>query len=346
MRIADLGAAFKPAVSPEATAARDRAISMLAGSPPPAVTQPSESAGQNHLSEDSVKTQSNEQEQSAVETSSEASQSAAEVPPQETQEERALSTQYAALARREKQIRAQSLKQEQSFKAREQELINREQALLRPQEPKIDVSQYIPRDLLKSNALQALAEAGVSYEELTQQILNQGPVDPRMDARAQALETKIQKLEQALESQAKAAEEAQGEQYKTAMRQLESDAKRLAYTDPNFEMIKATNSVKDVVQLIEMTWKEKGEMLSIEEASQQVEDYLVNEAERLSKIEKIRKRLQPTVSKSEVVPQVQKPGVAAQQTQPQMKTLTNSNSVQRKLTSRERAIAAFKGELK
>lgn len=266
---------------------------------------------------------------------------------EQPKEDPALSSQYAALARREKALRAQAMKQEQAIKSREAALAAREAELAAKGEAKpADYSNYISKDLLKQDALRALADANVSYEELTQQILNQGTMDPRTDSLLRNMEAKIAKLETQLADADKKSQEAKTQDYQAAIKQITSDVKSLVITDPNFEMIKLTGSYKDVVDLIEAKFKQDGTIISNEEAAQQVEDYLVEEAERLARASKIQKRLQPQSSKQATSAPVQQP-VQKQQTQPQpMKTLTNANSAQPKLSARERAILAARGELK
>ncbi len=285
-----------------------------------------------------------EVEQGAESQAPESSEAAPEAQEQ-TPAAKPLSEQHLALIRREKAIRAQAQKQEQAFKAREAALAQREAELSKTQAPeKPDYSGYISKDMLKSNALQALAEANVSYEELTQQILNQGTMDPRAERMLANMEAKIQKLEAAAEEGKKREQTAQEEQYSAAVKQIETDVKKMITIDPEYEMIKVTGSYKDVVDLIKETWNQKGELLTNEEAARQVEEYLVEEAEKLAKIEKIRKRLNPAASTQAKTTQVQQPSVQTQKQAPQMKTLTNTNSVSRQLSARERALLAFKGE--
>jgi hypothetical protein len=253
------------------------------------------------------------------------------------------SAQFAALARREKALRAQAQKQQQALQAREDALKARE-AQIQAEADKYKTG-YISKDQLKSNALQMLSEAGVSYDELTQQVLNQQPTDPRVEATIKALEAKIAKLEASTEESKTQQTQAQAQQYQAAIKQITSDVKHLVDSDPSFEAIKATNSVKDVVELIEKTYADDGTLLSPEEAAQMVEDHLVEELSKYSKIKKIQDRLTPPASKAAPVTPTQTPGVPAKQPQP-MKTLTNANSAPRQMTARERAIAAMEGRLK
>ena len=253
----------------------------------------------------------------------------------------AASQRYAALARREKALRQQAQKQEQAIKAREDALAQREAALAaKDQEYK---SNYIAKDRFKVDPIQALADAGASYEEITQAILNQTPKDPRVEGHIARLEAKLAALEAANEDAKKSQISAQQAQYDAAVKQIKTDAKQLVYTDPAFETVKAMNAVNDVVELITETYNQDGVLLSVEEAAQQVEDYLVEEATKLARIDKIQKRLAQTASTSTQATQSKTPAQTTKQPQP-MRTLTNATASSRQLTAKERAIAAFKGE--
>ena len=200
-----------------------------------------------------------------------------------------LSSQYAILARREKALRAKQQQQDQAYKAREEALKAREAAVAaKDQEYQ---TGYIPKSQLQQKTLQTLLEAGVSYDDITNQLLNQQPADPRTEAHISRLEAKLAALEQANETSQAQQKTQQQAAYDQAVKQIKTDTKQLVFTDPNFEMIKATNSVNDVVELIEKTYAEDGILLSVEEAAQQVEDYLIEESLKLAKIEKFKKRL-------------------------------------------------------
>lgn len=267
--------------------------------------------------------------------------------PQQTEDKKSsedsLSNRFAMLARKEKAARIKIQQQEQALRAKEDALKAKE-AEIAAKEQEYQ-SGYISKQRLKQSTLEALADAEISYDELTQQILqNQTPQDPRVVAQMKQQEAKISKLEKMLEEQTKTQKDQQTQQYQAALKQIKTNVTSLVNKDPAFEMVKATNSINDVVELIEKTYKEDGVLLTEEEAVQQVEDYLVEETERLARLDKIKKRLQPQVASK---PEIK----SAEQTQtvppkPQMKTLTNATSSARPLSARERAVLAFKGELK
>jgi len=97
-----------------------------------------------------------------------------QAPPKDTPESR----RWAQLARTERQLRAKALQQEAAIKAREAAIQAREDAIAA--KDKEYSTGYYRKDSIKQDPLQALADAGVSYDELTQQLLNQQPTDPRI----------------------------------------------------------------------------------------------------------------------------------------------------------------------
>ncbi len=257
-------------------------------------------------------------------------------------EDPALSRQFAQLARQERTLRAKQQQLDQAHKQRMADLDARE-AALKGQNTAQDLSNYITKDRIKQDALSVLDEAGVSYDDLTQQIISRQPTDPRVSATISKLEAKIAQLEEANKATQTTMEERQQASYQAAVKQIEMDAKSLVKNDPNFETIKETGSVKDVVELITQTYEKDGILLTVEEAAEEVENYLVEQAMKLTRIEKIKRQLAQSSATTKPATQQIQP---KQQTQPQMKTLTNAASSTRQLSARERALLAFKGELK
>lgn len=252
--------------------------------------------------------------------------------------EEPISSQYAVLARKEKALRAR----EQQFRQRE-EAIKAREAALNPQKPAFDESKYISKDKLASDPFSVLSELGLTYDDITNKALNA----PTPEQRAQQeyvkkLESRLEALEQGQSKVQKTFEESAQESRKQAVTQIRNEAANLVYTDPAFETIKETNSLGDVVELIEKTFDTDGILLTVEEAAQQVEEYLVEEAMKIARIKKIQQRLMPKAADS-IAPQASKP--TDQPKQQQLKTLTNSVSASRQLTSRERAILAAEGKL-
>ena len=319
-----------------AQTARERAIAMVSSQAAPVPVDASSVSP-----EDIGSVTAPSQDISPEATAAAKSEQATPEPKAETKPDETLSNQYNILARKERALRAKAQQQDQALKAKEAALAAREAAL--EAKDKEYATAYIPKQRLKAETLSVLAEEGLSYDELTQQILNQTPPNPQVDAHIKRLEAKLARLEAQNEESQKSMATAETERYKAAVKQITRDATNLVKTDPNFETVRATNSIRDVVELIEETFKETGEVMSVEEAAQEVENYLVEEAMKLTKIEKIKKRLQaPPAAAAQADRQTPTP---PKQTQP-MKTLTNATGSTRQLSARERALLAFKGELK
>lgn len=253
-----------------------------------------------------------------------------------------LRRQFAQLARQERQIRLKAQQQAQELQ-KQKEAFELEKKQWQDKQSDYE-KNYLPRQGLKDNTLQALAEAGVSYDDLTQQILNQAPPNPQMEAYVKKLEAKITALEQGVNEQKKSQETAQQEQRKAAERQIEVDATDLIRSNPvAYEAINqlGKRGILEVKRLITQTYDKDGVLMTVEQAADEVENYLVEENFNMaSRISKIKRRLQGNVT-------TEKTGEESKQTQPaSMKTLTNASASSRRLTARERAILAFKNELK
>lgn len=259
------------------------------------------------------------------------------------QEDPALSRQFAQLARQERTLRAKEQQKQQEWKAKDAELTARE-AAIQPSKP--DLTNYISVDQLKRDAYGTLVKHGISYDEVSQQALTHQPVNPQVQAHIEALEAKLAKLESLTETSQKTYQEQQQAQYQAAVHQIETDVVQLVKADPStYEVIAKTGkgAIKEVVKLVVDTFNKDGILMSVEEAAQEVEDFMTERSfKTLSQIDKIKKRMaeaSATTKQSDV----------KQQTQPkqtQMKTLTNAVGSTRQLTVRERAIAAMEGRLK
>lgn len=255
--------------------------------------------------------------------------------PKEAKAEEPLSTQFAILARKEKALRAKAQEfrtQQDSFKA-QQAAFEAEKGQLQSR------SEESFKQRLAKDPIGALAEVGLSPEEVANLMLNPSKVDPGVQRVMERMEAEIKALKDAQENSKKASADQQSNAYKQAVSQIRLEAKKLVSADDSFETVRETGSVDDVVDLIERTFKEDGVLLDVEEAARQVEEYLIEEAMKIAKIKKIQQRLSPA---SKTDPKA--PGAAPQQQQ--MKTLTNNISTSRQLSARERAMLAFKGEIK
>lgn len=319
-------------------AAREKVINMLtqpeAAPQPPVEAQAPNIPAPNHQAVDSAP-----QVSEVTEVPVQASAPAAPAPAKEDP----LHSQYALLARKEKALRAKVQQQEQAILARE-EALKAKEAEIAAKAQQYD-SDYVPKSRLRQSTLEVLAENELDYNELSQQMINQTPQDPRTQAHISKLEQKLAKLESALEKANTTYEENSKQSYQAAIKQIDIDVRNLVYNDPAYEVIKETKSAKDVTNLIERVWTEEKRVMSTEEAADEVEKYLTEQGLRIARINKIQQQSRQAVSKPEPTAPAQQPAAPQQQPQ-QMRTLTNANSTTRRLTARERALMAFRGELK
>lgn len=329
------------APSQSALSARERAIAKLSGSQAP--TAPPDHS--QHPVQDPSKVSPEEMMAIPSHKPPVGQENTAETPIEESEvpapevtakpKEEPLSAQYAQLARKEKALRAQA----QKLKA-DQDAFKAQQTANQPAAPQPESVDAYKARLLK-DPLNTLNEAGLTWDQLTEQALNA----PTHEQRAQQayiakLEARLESLEKGVKTTQESYEQSQQNAYKQAVNQIRNEAKQLVSSDPAYETIKETNSVNDVVDLIERTFKEDQVLLSVEEAAQAIEDHLVEEALKIAKIKKIQDRLKPAPSPA---PQQQAKAQGTQQPQT-MKTLTNATGATRKLSTRDRAILAFKGE--
>lgn len=225
-----------------------------------------------------------------------------------------LSPQFVALAKKEQAIR----KARQELKA-QQEAWERERA------------NYVAKESLTTDPLTALKELGLTYDKLTELQLSQQNPDPNQQTLEQLEKLKAQ-FEERLSSFDQKLADRDKQAYDAAVNQIRADAKLLVESDPAFETIKVAGETESVVELIERVFQSEGTILSVEEAAKLVEDALVDrESERIQRLLKVSK----LKSRTGIPEKTQEEQEVQQSPQP---TLSNSQSVNRPLTARERAI--------
>jgi hypothetical protein len=227
-----------------------------------------------------------------------------------------LSPQYVELARKEKALRQREL----ALQAKERETQS-------AQVGKVSLTD------IKADPFKYLNEAGVTYEQLTQQPQAATPQDE--------LKAQIAKLEEKLSGFEKSRTEERTEEYNQALKVIEGDVNLLVDSDNAYETIKATGSQKQVVALIERVFKDEGVVLDVTEAAKLIEDKLADQTiaqvQKFSQLSKVKSKLAPAAP-SEPAKQPESKGTS--------KTLTNAMGVSRPLSARERAILAFNNQLK
>lgn len=228
------------------------------------------------------------------------------------EETKPLSPQYAELA-----------KKRRALQVKERELLEKEKAL----ETKLQGSDVVPLARLKQEPLRVLLESGVTYEQLTDAIIaNQG------NAEVNALKAEVASLKQGIEQKFQE-EKTQSEQQ--ALAAMRKEAIQLVGTDNAYELVRETKSIPTVMNLIERTYRETGEVLDVSEACGLVEAELLKEAEKMAMLTKVREKLSP-----------QQPQVPQKSQQPVMRTLANKHTASVPMDKKQRALMAFNGTLK
>lgn len=219
-----------------------------------------------------------------------------------------------------------------ALQVKERELAQREEAF------KVQAGSVPAEDLkakLKADPLGVLQEAGVTYDQLTEAILNNqnAPIDP-------------QKLRNEIKEDLK--KELLGE-FGTRDQQAETqvlgeinrEVVNLTAQGDQYEAIRTAKAQKKVTDLIHRTWKETGEVMDVTEAAELVENQLIEDYTPFAKLKKVQSLLAPEQS-APVDKQVQppRPGVKV------MRTLTNRDNASPVMDRRSRAIAAMNGTLR
>lgn len=210
-------------------------------------------------------------------------------------------------------------KQRRALQVKEREIADREKALQSNSGNSIDVAK------LKSDPLRVMLENGVTYDQLTEAIMNSQGQD---NSEIHALKAEIESLKQGID-QKFTDKDAQTEQ--AVLAEMTREAEVIVRSNDDFELIREMKQIPNVTKLIERTYRQTGEVLDVREALQLVEDELLKDAQRITGFKKIQSRM---------IPQFQ-----PQQRQTGMRTLTNRDTASVPLSAKARAMAAFYGTI-
>ncbi len=233
-----------------------------------------------------------------------------------------------AIVRRERAMRNQI----RESQAREQEAKSQyeaREAAYKAQLAEAEAAKSF-RSSLDSDLIGTLTAAGYTTDQITQALINQPGPESQL---VKSLSEKIAKMEKAQQDHFKAQQEEANKNYQQALNTIERNVNQLVAKNPEFEVTKASGAQKKVVSYIEKVWKDEGVMLDVEDAAKDVEEYLTEEALKLTKLNKFRPKTPAPAPKA---------AAPAPQAPQKQTTLTNRMSSQGKpMTARERAIAAF-----
>lgn len=212
---------------------------------------------------------------------------------------------------------AELAKERRALQVKERELLEKEKSLQAVPEG------YIKLQDLQSNALATLQKHGVTYDQLTNEILGQ-KTQPDL---SQFKEEILKSVEEKLAGKDTAQEEA-------VYAYMTQNVGKMA-NFPEYRLIRGTQSEAKVMDLVKRMWKEQGEILDEKEAMDLIEAELKEDAKRYSKL--INGEEKPA-EKQQVAPPV------ANEPRGITKTLTNKDSARPVINRRQRAIAAMLGQ--
>lgn len=215
----------------------------------------------------------------------------------EKKEDPKISSQFAALAKKEKAL----VKQQADIKARETAFSQRE-ADISAREAKIKEADV----LFETEPLKALEMRGLSYQKLTDMILTgkttieKAPEDPKAYADRIAAdirkeyadkETAREAASKKAEDDAKAKQEKELEEaYSSYRAQVDSFTKE---NFDNYELINLYGQQELIIDTVNQYYEKHNRVLSVKEASDMVEKYLTDEAERAMNAKKFAGRTAP-----------------------------------------------------
>lgn len=252
-----------------------------------------------------------------------------EVKPTEVKPTEDPSQKLAEMAKKERAMRMQS----REMAAIKQEMARREAEFKAIQEELEKERGF--KSKLKTSTWDALIEAGLTPEEATTAFLNQ-PTGDSLEVRQLRAEINALKAEQQAFKESSIKDREQS--YSQAKKQIESEVTGLIKGNESYEFIDKMNASSQVVDYIEAVFQESGQLLDTLTAAQHVEEFLMEEALKIAEIKKLKAKLIPQAQPEQKVT-----------TGNQVKTLSNQMTAGSKPLSakerRERAIAAFKGQL-
>jgi DNA repair exonuclease SbcCD ATPase subunit len=226
---------------------------------------------------------------------------------------------------RERQIREQQ-KQLQA----EKQAFEQEKQKLKPGMSQEEWAEQFRQDPTKM---------GFSYDELAEKFLKA----PSPESQAiNLLQSQIEDLKSQLVKQQEQYTVAQQQAYENAVKQIESDATRLVAMKPQeYELIAAMGRTKDIAERIKQRFHNENVLMSVEEAAQQLEAELLEQASLYAGLNKVKAKISPPAQQDSEAPTM----TGEKKTTHVQQTLTNAMKGSATMDRMTRARLAFEGKL-
>lgn len=205
---------------------------------------------------------------------------------QKTDEDSKWDSKFAALSRKEREIRDRERQVESKIAEFEQKMAQLEQQMS-PSKEEPTEEQVAPLEYrIKKDPIKTLEEIGLPYETLTKLVLNDGqmPAEMQMKLMREELESdyksKFEELNNKLLEKEKAEEEAK---YNQVINGFKTEINDFVNSSESYELIQANDAHDLVYDVIEQYYQENGRILDTAEAADQVEQYLEEELQKVLK---------------------------------------------------------------
>ncbi len=242
-----------------------------------------------------------------------------------TEETKPLSPQFAALA-----------KAKRAAQVKEAELLAREERLKAAETGERFTPEQL-KERIKGNALEFILEHGGSYDQLTNEVLKSmeggGPALTKVE---QDLRTELKTLRDELSEYKKTQTDSKTSETDRSIARMQTQADQIIATDDAYQLIRETNSNSEVSDLIKRVLKEDGEVLSVKDALDLIENDLLEESLKFARIKKVQSQLTQQQTQAS-------PGQDGGRS-PQLRTLSNRDTASPIIDRKARAIAAFHGK--
>lgn len=205
--------------------------------------------------------------------------------PKETSATKAvtLSPQLTALARKEAKVR----QQEQALKA--------ERDAFAAEKAEVEKLKELKAKLANKD-YSALDSLGVTYQGWTDALLKTEETRSPQDEAIESLRTELSQIK---EDQKKQVDRL----YQATIGEYKNEISKLVTSNPDFSTIKEQNAQDHVLQHIIDTFEQDGETLSVEQASKEVEEALLEDALAALKLSKVKSKIAtPTTEKKPLPP--------------------------------------------
>ncbi len=191
---------------------------------------------------------------------------------------------FAALSRKEKQLREREKAMETRLKDMEAKLAAREADV---------TAKYIDPERFKKEPLKVMEETGMSFKQLAEMVMNDGKptTEHLLSESEKSVAAKIKALEDKIaEKEAKEAKD----KHETQLAEFKGQIAKLVAEGEEYELIRAEEATELVYEVIEAHYNktadengQNGQILSNKEAADAVENYLLENAKKLTQVKKL-----------------------------------------------------------